>query len=58
MRKAKKTIAIGLSLALMVSGIVMPSTESQAASKVKLNKTVATITVGKKLTLIVKRTKK
>ena len=58
MRKAKKTIAIGLSLALMVSGIVMPSTESQAASKVKLNKTVATITVGKKLTLKVKRTKK
>ena len=58
MRKAKKTIAIGLSLAMMVSGIVMPSTESQAASKVKLNKTVATITVGKKLTLKVKRTKK
>ena len=58
MRKAKKTIAIGLSLALIVSGIVLPSTKSRAAAKVRLNKTVATITVGKKLTLKVKRTKK
>lgn len=58
MKNAKKTIAIGLSLAMMVSGIAMPSTKSQAASKVKLNKTAAKITVGKKLTLKVKGTKK
>lgn len=57
MKTCKKKIALGLSLVLVTASIAVPSTESQAA-KMKLNRSSATITVGKKVTLKVKGTKK
>ena len=57
MKICKKKIALGLSLVLVTASIAAPSTESQAA-KMKLNRSSATITVGKKVTLKVRGTKK
>lgn len=57
MKTCKKKIALGLSLVLVTASIAVPSTESQAA-KMKLNRSSATIKVGKKVTLKVKGTKK
>ena len=57
MKTCKKKIALGLSLVLVTASIAVPSTESQAA-KMKLNRSSATITVGKKVTLKVRGTKK
>ena len=55
MKKAKKTLAIILSLFLSIA--LIPTTGVSAAQKVKLNKTKATIYVGKTVTLKVKNNK-
>ena len=57
MKQAKKILAVVLALVLSIS--LLPATGVSAASKkVKLNKTKATIYVGKTVTLKVKNTKK
>ena len=57
MRQTKKILAVVLALVLSLS--LLPATGVSAASKkVKLNKTKATIYVGKTVKLKVKNTKK
>lgn len=56
MKRAKKIIAILLALVLSIS--MIPTTSVSAAKKVKLNKTKATIYVGKTVILKLKNNKK
>lgn len=56
MKQGKKILAIMLTLVLSIS--MIPSTNVSAAAKVKLNKTKATIYVGKTVTLKLKNNKK
>jgi len=56
MKQAKKVLAIILTLVLSIS--IIPMTSVSAAKKVKLNKTKATIYVGKTVTLKLKNNKK
>ncbi len=52
----KKIAAYGLSVAIVLAGMQVPAT--QAAAKIRLNKTKATLTVGKKLKLTLKKARK
>ena len=58
MRKMKRTMAAVLSLTLACTLLIAPAEGQAAKKKMKLNKTKATLYVGKKLTLKVKNTKK
>ena len=58
MREMKQTMAAVLSLALACTLLIAPAEGPAAKKKMKLNKTKATLYVGKKLTLKVKNTKK
>ena len=58
MRKMKRTMAAVLSLTLACTLLIAPAEGQSAKKKMKLNKTKATLYVGKKLTLKVKNTKK
>ena len=58
MREMKQTMAAVLSLALACTLLIAPAEGQAAKKKMKLNKTKATLYVGKKLTLKVKNTKK
>lgn len=56
-KKAKKSVAVGLSVALAVTSVNIPvNSASAAAKKAKLNVTKKTITAGKSATLTLKRT--
>lgn len=55
-KKAKKSVAVGLSVALAVTSVNIPvNSASAAAKKAKLNVTKKTITAGKSATLTLKR---
>lgn len=58
MREMKQTMAAVLSLTLACTLLIAPAEGQAAKKKMKLNKTKATLYVGKKLTLKVKNTKK
>ena len=58
MREMKQTMAAVLSLTLACTLLIAPAEGQTAKKKMKLNKTKATLYVGKKLTLKVKNTKK
>ena len=58
MREMKRTMAAVLSLTLACTLLIAPAEGQAAKKKMKLNKTKATLYVGKKLTLKVKNTKK
>lgn len=52
MKKGNKVIAVTLSMVLAVTGIAAGSTpESAAKTKIALNKTKVTLTVGQSVTL-------
>ena len=58
MREMKQTMAAVLSLTLACTLLIAPAEGQAAKKKMKLNKTKATLYVGKKLTLKVKNIKK
>lgn len=58
MREMKRTMAAVLSLTLACTLLIAPEEGQAAKKKMKLNKTKATLYVGKKLTLKVKTQRK
>lgn len=53
-----RLVSVCMAAALIITGIFVPGQEAGAAKKIRLNKTVKTLTKGKKFTLKVKNTTK